>query len=115
MRLHLQFSRTGRKRRGNPCKEDRARRKKLLEQLKEFFESQPFAVLATQNGTAPYASIVAFASDEKLKYILFSTTKATRKYSNLSSVPYGLFALSHNGFSENPRGKIYCYPVPARC
>lgn len=62
-------------------------KKELLEQLKEFFESQPLAVLATQNGTAPYVSLVAFASDEKLKYILFSTTKATRKYSNLSANP----------------------------
>ena len=62
-------------------------KKELLEQLNEFFESQPLAVLATQNGTAPYVSLVAFASDEKLKYILFSTTKATRKYSNLSANP----------------------------
>lgn len=62
-------------------------KKELLEQLNSFFGSQPLAVLATQNGTAPYVSLVAFVSDEKLKYILFSTTKATRKYSNLSANP----------------------------
>jgi len=62
-------------------------KKELLEQLNDFFESQPLAALATQNGTAPYVSLVAFASDEKPKYILFSTTKATRKYSNLSANP----------------------------
>ena len=60
---------------------------KLLEQLRQFFESQPLAVLATQNGIAPYVSLVAFASNEQLTYLLFSTTKATRKYSNLLANP----------------------------
>jgi len=62
-------------------------KKEMLEELNKFFKSQPLAVLATQNGTAPYVSLVAFASDEKPRYILFSTTKATRKYSNLSANP----------------------------
>jgi nitroimidazol reductase NimA-like FMN-containing flavoprotein (pyridoxamine 5'-phosphate oxidase superfamily) len=62
-------------------------KEKLLEQLRAFFESQPLAVLATQNGIAPYVSLVAFASNEKLTYLLFSTTKATRKYSNLLANP----------------------------
>jgi nitroimidazol reductase NimA-like FMN-containing flavoprotein (pyridoxamine 5'-phosphate oxidase superfamily) len=70
-----------------PVEKTGLERKELLEQLKEFFKSQPLSVLATQNGTAPYVSLVAFASDEKLKYLLFSTTKATRKYANLSANP----------------------------
>ncbi|AKB24220.1 hypothetical protein MSMTP_0751 [Methanosarcina sp. MTP4] len=60
---------------------------RLLEELRELFESQPLAVLATQGEGTPYVSLVAFASDEKLKYLLFSTTKATRKYANLSTNP----------------------------
>lgn len=70
-----------------PVEKTGLEKKEFLEHLKEFIESQPLAVLATQNGTAPYVSLVAFASDERLKYILFSTTKATRKYSNLSINP----------------------------
>lgn len=62
-------------------------RTKLLEELRKLFESQPLAVLATQGEETPYVSLVAFASDEKLKYLLFSTTKATRKYANLSATP----------------------------
>lgn len=58
-----------------------------LRKLKIFFESQPFAVLATQDGAAPYASLVAFASDEKLTCLLFATPKATRKYSNMKANP----------------------------
>lgn len=60
---------------------------KLLEQLGRFFEAQPLAVLATQNGIAPYVSLVAFASDDRPTYLLFSTTKSTRKYSNLMANP----------------------------
>jgi nitroimidazol reductase NimA-like FMN-containing flavoprotein (pyridoxamine 5'-phosphate oxidase superfamily) len=62
-------------------------KEECLGQLRRFFESQPLAVLATQNGTAPYVSLIAFASTEKLTYLLFSTTKATRKYSNLLANP----------------------------
>ena len=62
-------------------------REECLRKLKTFFESQPLAVLATQNGDAPYASLVAFASNEKLTYLLFATPKATRKYSNMQANP----------------------------
>ncbi|MDM7919514.1 MAG: pyridoxamine 5'-phosphate oxidase family protein, partial [Methanosarcina sp.] len=62
-------------------------KEECLRQLKTFFESQPLAVLATQNGAAPYASLVAFAANEKLKYLLFATPKATRKYSNMQATP----------------------------
>jgi uncharacterized protein YhbP (UPF0306 family) len=62
-------------------------KEECIRQLKTFFESQPHAVLATQNGKAPYASLVSFASNEKLTYLLFATPKATRKYSNILENP----------------------------
>lgn len=62
-------------------------KEECLGRLRKFFESQPLAALATQNGKAPYVSLVAFASTEKLTYLLFSTTKATKKYSNLIANP----------------------------
>jgi len=71
----------------NPVKSIGFEKKQLLEQLKQFFESQPLAVLATQNTNAPYVSLVAFASNEELTDLFFSTTKATRKYSNLIANP----------------------------
>ena len=55
--------------------------------LIELFHSQPLAVLATQRGGQPYGSLVAFASTDDLKYLIFSTTRSTRKYANLSSDP----------------------------
>lgn len=62
-------------------------KEECLRKLKTFFESQPHAVLATQNGVTPYASLVSFASNEKLTYLLFPTAKATRKYSNILANP----------------------------
>lgn len=62
-------------------------KEECLKKLKTFFESQPLAVLATQNGEAPYASLVSFASNDKLTHLLFATPKATRKYSNMQINP----------------------------
>jgi len=56
---------------------------KLL--LKQLFESQKLAVLATHNQGQPYASLVAFAATPDLKHLVFATTRATRKFSNLTA------------------------------
>ncbi len=53
--------------------------------LQELFAAQRLAVLATQGGGQPYASLVAFAASEDLKHLLFATARTTRKYANLVS------------------------------
>ncbi|NIO06250.1 MAG: pyridoxamine 5'-phosphate oxidase family protein [Proteobacteria bacterium] len=53
--------------------------------LKDLFNAQHLGVLATQGGGQPYSSLVAFAATDDLKYLVFATTRATRKYANLSS------------------------------
>lgn len=55
--------------------------------LKDLFMSQRLAVLATQNRRQPYGNLVAFMATEDLKYLLFATTRATRKYANISKNP----------------------------
>lgn len=57
---------------------------KVKRDLKKLLQSQPLAVLATQNRGQPYASLVAFASRDDLKSLYFATTRSTRKYANLS-------------------------------
>ncbi len=59
----------------------------LKEFLRDLFSSQRLAVLATQNRGQPYGSLVAFMATEDLKHLLFATTRATRKYANLSKNP----------------------------
>jgi nitroimidazol reductase NimA-like FMN-containing flavoprotein (pyridoxamine 5'-phosphate oxidase superfamily) len=59
----------------------------MKKDLQGLFGSQRLAVLATQNQGQPYSSLVAFAASEDLEQLFFATTRATRKYANLSSDP----------------------------
>lgn len=63
------------------------KRLQLKEFLKNLFSSQRLAVLATQSERQPYGNLVAFVAANDLKYLLFATTRATRKYSNISDNP----------------------------
>ncbi len=56
----------------------------LKQILTDLFKEQKLAVLSTHNKEGPYSSLVAFAFTEDLKYILFATTRATRKYANMT-------------------------------
>lgn len=52
-------------------------------QLKALFSSQGLAVVSTHEHGQPYCNLVAFASSEDLKCLVFATTRATRKYANI--------------------------------
>lgn len=52
-------------------------------QLKALFSSQGLAVLSTHDHGQPYCNLVAFASTEDLKFLVFATTRATRKFANI--------------------------------
>jgi heme iron utilization protein len=53
-------------------------------QIRILLASQRFAVLSTQEQNHPYLNLVGFAETTDLRTILFATTRATRKYGNLS-------------------------------
>jgi len=55
--------------------------------IKDLFESQNLAVLATHSREQPYASLVAFAATDDLKFLCFATPKTTRKFANLTVNP----------------------------
>ena len=59
----------------------------LIQTLKALFSSQRLATLATQGKGQAYGSLVAFAASDDLKHLLFATTRATRKYANLTGAP----------------------------
>jgi len=52
--------------------------------LKELCTGQPLAVLATDAGSGPYASLVAVAITPDLRQLFFATPRATRKWANLA-------------------------------
>jgi nitroimidazol reductase NimA-like FMN-containing flavoprotein (pyridoxamine 5'-phosphate oxidase superfamily) len=51
--------------------------------LHELFSYQKLAVLGTHQAGQPYGSLVAFAATRDLKYLIFATTRVTRKFANL--------------------------------
>ena len=55
----------------------------ILVVIGNLLESQRLAVLSTQNHGQPYSNLIAIAATDDLKYLLFATTRATRKYANL--------------------------------
>jgi heme iron utilization protein len=58
-----------------------------LQLLKELLVSQRFAVLSTQAGAGPYASLVAFWTSRDLSQVVFATMRQTRKFSYLIASP----------------------------
>ena len=59
----------------------------LKQALHELFETQRLGVLGTQEAGQPYLSLVALAATADLRHLLFSTTRATRKFANLTADP----------------------------
>jgi nitroimidazol reductase NimA-like FMN-containing flavoprotein (pyridoxamine 5'-phosphate oxidase superfamily) len=57
----------------------------IQNRLRSLFETQNLAVVATQTGGQPYASLVAFVATDDLRHLFFVTAKTTRKFSNLKS------------------------------
>jgi nitroimidazol reductase NimA-like FMN-containing flavoprotein (pyridoxamine 5'-phosphate oxidase superfamily) len=55
----------------------------ILRNMETLFQSQRFAVLATQADGQPYANLVSFAATRDLRQIVFATARATRKFANL--------------------------------
>jgi len=57
---------------------------------KEIFRilaSQQLGVLATYGSEYPYTTLIAYAFTDDLKYVLFATTRNTRKYANIQNNP----------------------------
>ena len=59
----------------------------LEQYLRNMLKTQLFAVLSTVGGDQPYASLVAFATSNDLSRIYFTTSRMTRKFSNLEGNP----------------------------
>jgi nitroimidazol reductase NimA-like FMN-containing flavoprotein (pyridoxamine 5'-phosphate oxidase superfamily) len=57
----------------------------IQRRLRDLFESQKLAVVSTQTGGQPYASLLAFVATDDLRHIFFVTARTTRKFSNLTS------------------------------
>jgi nitroimidazol reductase NimA-like FMN-containing flavoprotein (pyridoxamine 5'-phosphate oxidase superfamily) len=68
--------------------------------LEDLFSSQRLAVLATQSKRQPYGNLVAFMATKDLKHLLFATTRATRKYANISENPRAAMVIDNRSNRE---------------
>jgi len=59
----------------------------LRYKIYNLFRSQSLAVLASQKDGQSYANLVAFAATDDLRTMLFSTSRSTRKFSNIQDKP----------------------------
>jgi nitroimidazol reductase NimA-like FMN-containing flavoprotein (pyridoxamine 5'-phosphate oxidase superfamily) len=59
----------------------------IREIIQNLLHTQRLAVLSTQMSGRPYSNLVAFAATADLKDILIATTRATRKYANVTAEP----------------------------
>ena len=59
----------------------------IRSRLEDLCNSQKLAVVSTQSGGQPYASLVAFVASEDLRHIFFVTARTTRKFANLTKDP----------------------------
>ena len=57
------------------------------ESLRNLFESQSLAVLATESEGQPHGCLVAFAFTDDLKYLLFATRRNTQKFRDVVKNP----------------------------
>lgn len=58
--------------------------KDMKKRIQQLVESQRFAVVATQVNRKPYMNLVAFASTDDLRILVFATKRDTQKYLNIS-------------------------------
>jgi len=72
----------------------------IFEKLSELAHEQLFGVLCTQNEGQPYGSMIGLAFSDDLRYAVFATPKATRKYHNLKQCQN--VALVVNNREKNP-------------
>jgi nitroimidazol reductase NimA-like FMN-containing flavoprotein (pyridoxamine 5'-phosphate oxidase superfamily) len=56
--------------------------------VRDLFKKQSFGVLATQIGKQPYTSLVAFASTDDMRFLLFVTGLSTSKFVHIKRNPH---------------------------
>jgi heme iron utilization protein len=77
----------------------------MQEIVHNLLNSQRLAVLSTQMSGQPYSNLIAFAVTQDLKNILFATTRATRKYANLTTEPRVSLLIDNRSNQETDFGE----------
>ena len=90
---------------------DTAEMKEIVQSL---LTSQRLAVLSTMMSDQlgrPYSNLIAFAATDDLKEILFATTRATRKFANLTAEPRVSLLMDNRSNQETDFGEASAVTV----
>lgn len=87
---------------------------KLPERIRRMVEGERFAVLSTQGGGQPYASLIAFAMSADLSTVVFSTHVTTRKHRLLVNCDHIALLVDSRSGGETDMMKIEAFTATGR-
>ncbi len=83
----------------------------IREIIQNLLHTQRLAVLSTQMSGRPYSNLVAFAATADLQDILIATTRATRKYANVTAEPRVSLLIDNRSNEETDFGETSAVTV----
>jgi heme iron utilization protein len=83
----------------------------MREIVQSLLESQRLGVLSTLMSGRPYSNLIAFAATDDLRDIFFATTRATRKFANLSADPRVALLMDNRSNQETDFGEASAVTV----
>jgi uncharacterized protein YhbP (UPF0306 family) len=86
----------------------------LSDRIRDLLASQPYAVLCTQGEGQPYGSVVAFAFSDDLRYAVFATPVATRKYRLLTECDHVALVIDDRATQSENLTEIQAVTVTGR-
>ena len=87
---------------------------KLKKTISELLKTQQLTVLSSYGKGQPYASLMAFAATKDLKYVIFATTRSTRKFENLSSEPNAAILIDNRSNDGKDFSRAFAVTVLGR-
>jgi nitroimidazol reductase NimA-like FMN-containing flavoprotein (pyridoxamine 5'-phosphate oxidase superfamily) len=81
----------------------------IVDRIRRLARQQPYGVLCTQSDGHPYGSLIAFAFTPDLKYAVFGTPQATRKYRLLTECHHVAVVMNNRDEFPDDLGKIEAF------
>jgi len=85
--------------------------KEMRKLVQGLLNSQRLAVLSTSMSGRPYSNLIAFAATDDLREIFFATTRATRKFANLTAEPRVSLLVDNRSNQETDFGEASALTV----
>jgi nitroimidazol reductase NimA-like FMN-containing flavoprotein (pyridoxamine 5'-phosphate oxidase superfamily) len=85
----------------------------MIEKMKALAKTKDICVLATVNDNQPHCSLMAYAVDENCREFYFTTSRTTKKFTNISKNPQ--VSLLIDSRENTPRSNAQALTVTGVC